>query len=168
MTCAFVVGCELKKYALMDDLAESVIRHLSVADGDGPCAAVCSLGQEYPKPCVYAIVVPATKGGILSFNIDFVQEPINISQGWQPYASFNVASASDASESLAFWQSSVCRDSVADLNIEIATWHGYPPAGVGRRCALPCLEGHRKAHANFEEVEKTLRLLGRMRAPVDA
>ena len=83
----------------MDDLAESVIKHLSVTNGKGPCAAVCSVAQEYGQRATFAVVLPVTKDSILSFNVDFVNEQPNINNRWEPHASFNVATVEEVVES---------------------------------------------------------------------
>ena len=152
----------------MDDLAESVIKHLAVADGKGPCAAVCSTAQEYGQRAAYAVVLPVTKDGIQSFNIDYVEEEANITTQWAPHASFNVATAKEVAQSVQHWQSTVVRDNVP-LLIEVANWNGYPLQGVGGRTqgVFPGFGvGHRKEHHSKDDIEETIHFLSRMRAPV--
>jgi hypothetical protein len=156
----------------MDDLAESVIKHLSVADGKGPCAAVCSTAQAYERahPSAYAVVVPVIKDGTQSFNIDYVEEEPNINTQWAPHASFNVATVKEVAQSLQHWQSTVIPGKVP-LLIEVANWNGYPLPGVGGRTrgAFPGFGvGNRKEHNTKDDIEETIRFLGMMRAPVSA
>ena len=154
----------------MDDLAESVIKQLSVTDGKGPCAAVCSVAQDYGQRVTFAVVLPVTKDGTLSFNIDFVDEEPNINNHWVPHASFNVATVQGVVESLFHWKSTIVPGKV-DLLIEVANWNGYPTPGVGGRAPGMMRgfgAGHRKQHEKEENVEATIRFLGSLRAPVSA
>ena len=154
----------------MDDLAESVIKHLSVANGVGPCAAVCRTGQKYGSQTAFCVILPVIKDGMPSFNIDLVEEETNINNHWVPYASFNVATVQEVVESLFHWKSTVVPGKV-DLLIEVANWNGYPMQGVGGGHASGTMRGfganHRKQHEKKEEVEATIRFLGGMRAPVE-
>lgn len=154
----------------MDDLAESVIKHLSVTDGKGPCAAVCSVAQEHGQRPTFAVVLPVIKDSILSFNVDFVDEEPNINNLWVPHASFNVATVEEVVESLFHWKSTIVPYKV-DLLIEVANWSGYPMPGVGGRVSSGMMRGfganHRKQHEKKEEVEATIRFLGSLRAPVE-
>ena len=152
----------------MDDLAESVIKQLSVTDGKGPCAAVCSVAQEYNHRATFAVVLPVTKDGILSFNVDFVEDEPNMNNHWAPHASFNVATVQGVVESLFHWKSTIVPGKV-DLLIEVANWNGYPTPGVGGRSPGMIRgfgAGHRKQHEKKEDVEATIRFLGSLRAPV--
>jgi len=154
----------------MDDLAESVIKHLSVTNGKGPCAAVCSVAQEYGQRATFAVVLPVTKDSILSFNVDFVNEQPNINNRWEPHASFNVATVEEVVESLFHWKSTVVPGKV-ELLIEVANWNCYPMQGVGGGHTPGTIRGfganHRKEHAKREDVEATIRFLASMRAPVE-
>lgn len=152
----------------MDDLAENVIKHLSVADGRGPCAAVCSTSQEYGQRGVYAVVLPVTKDGIQSFNIDYVEEEANINNQWIPHASFNVATVKEVAQSLQHWKSTIVPGKVPML-IEVANWNGYPLSGVGGRTrgTFPGFGvGHRKEHNTKDDIEETIRFLCILRAPI--
>lgn len=154
----------------MEDLAASVIKHLSVTDGKGPCAAVCTVAQDYNKPrATFAVVLPVIKDGILSFNIDFVDEEPNMNNPWVPHASFNVATVQGVVESLFHWKNTI-NPSKVDLLIEVANWNGYPLPGVGGRSQGMIRgfgAGHRKQHENREDVEATIQFLGSLRAPVN-
>jgi hypothetical protein len=139
----------------MDDLAESVIKHLSVTNGAGPCAAVCRSGQKYVSQPTFCVILPVIKDSMLSFNIDFVHEETNINNRWVPHASFNVATVQE----------------VVEL-IEVGNWNGYPVPGTGGRSpnTIPGFgsqtHDHWVEHACREQVEATIRLLGSWRAPV--
>ena len=156
----------------MDDLAESVIKHLSVADGVGPCAAVCKTGQTYNAQPAYCVILPVVKDSMLSFNIDFVEEETNINHRWVPHASFNVATVQEAAESVFRWKDTLCPGKLGVL-IEVANWNGYPSPGTGGRSpnsfpgfgAKP--PGRWMEHSCREEVEATIRFLGSLRAPVE-
>ena len=153
----------------MDDLAESVIKHLSVVNGVGPCAAVCSVAQEHSQRTAFAVVLPVTKDGMPSFNVQFVQEEPNINNEWVPYASFNVATVQEVADALFHWKGTVTPGKVS-LLIEVANWNGYPLPGVGGRRASGTIPGfganYRKEQGSREEVEQTINFLSRMRAPV--
>ena len=156
----------------MDDLAESVIKHLSVANGVGPCAAVCTTAQSYGSHTSFCVILPVIKDSMPSFNIDFVEEETNINNRWVPYASFNVATVQEAVESVFHWKDTVCPGKIG-LLIEVANWNGYPTPGVGGRSpnsfpgfgAKP--PGLSMEHTCREEVEATVHFLGSLRAPVD-
>ena len=157
----------------MDDLAESVIKHLSVVDGQGPCAAVCRTGQTNGAHVAFCVILPVIKDSMTSFNIDFVDEELNINNRWVPHASFNVATVKEVVESVFHWKGTVCPGKIGML-IEVANWNGYPTPGAGGRSpnTLPGFgakpPGHWMDHTSREEVEATIRFLGTMRAPVSA
>jgi hypothetical protein len=155
----------------MDDLAESVIKHLSVTNGAGPCAAVCRSGQKYVSQPTFCVILPVIKDSMLSFNIDFVHEETNINNRWVPHASFNVATVQEVVESVFYWMGIACPGSMGVL-IEVGNWNGYPVPGTGGRSpnTIPGFgsqtHDHWVEHACREQVEATIRLLGSWRAPV--
>jgi hypothetical protein len=156
----------------MDDLAESVIKHLSVINGTGPCAAVCRTEQKLVSQATFCVILPVVKDGVPSFNIDFVEEETNINYRWVPHASFNVATVQEAVEGVFHWKDSMCPDKIG-LLIEVGNWNGYPEPGTGGRSpnAIPGFGAKSSErftqHASREEVEATIRMIGGWRAPVD-
>ena len=153
----------------MDDLAENVIEQLKLSDGRGPCAAVCSTERVYNQPSTYVVVFPVTKCGTQSFNVDFVEEETNIHNAWVPHASFNVADVQDVATVLLHWKSAVTPGNPPVL-IEIASWKGYPLAGVGRSSHSGSIPGfgknNRKEHMTRDDIVETMQVLEMMRAPV--
>jgi len=153
----------------MDDLAENVIEQLKLSDGKGPCAAVCSTERIYNQPSTYAVVLPVTKCGMQSFNIDFVEEETNVNNSWVPHASFNVVDVQEVATALLHWKSTVTPGN-PPLLIEIAGWKGYPQVGVGGNRHAASIPGfgknNRKEHMARDDIVETMKVLEMMRAPV--
>jgi hypothetical protein len=163
--------------ASMDDLAESVIKQLSVDDGQGPLVAVCSPDKHFQTAdsTAHALVVPVTHKGRLSWNVEVgsVWRQRSRDSHWQHDLSFNFQDACDVAAWLLRWSRG--HDSMHVL-LRLGHWSGLPVDGAARRGAaaghiaddnlMMLRDQDRTAHDGADSIVEALELLGRMRPAV--